>query len=123
MRVLDEIVTDFMQGISFEATRVAHHAGRQKVKFDDFQFAMRKNPRFMGKIQETFEKKKTIENLRKGFDVDEQMVMRDAETDEKHVDKDAPRGTKRARPAEEELGEGDDDLDAEADIGTASKKR
>ncbi len=123
--MLDEVVTDFIQAISCEATRVAHHAGRQKVKFDDFQFAMRRNPRFMGKIQETFDKKKAIESARKGFDVDEQLVIRDAENEERHqVPKDGPpRGTKRARPVEEELDEADDDLDAEADIGTAAKKR
>ena len=123
MRVLDEMVTDFIQAISCEATRVAHHAGRQKVKFDDFQFAMRRNPRFMGKIQETFDKKKAIESARKGFDVDEQLVMRDAENDEKQITKDGPRGSKRQRAEEEELDEGDDDLDADADIGTAAKKR
>ncbi|KAK0706725.1 transcription initiation factor IID, 18kD subunit-domain-containing protein [Lasiosphaeria miniovina] len=147
VRVLDEIVTDFIQGVSFEATRAAHHAGRQKVKFEDFEFAMRRNPRYMGKIQEVFEKKKEIEAARKNFNIDDQLV-RETNAEEKQAKQasakeggakggsageggskggsaagGAARGAKRPRPTEEELDEGDDDLDAEADIGTATKKR
>lgn len=125
VRVLDEIVTDFIQGVSFEATRAAHHAGRQKVKFEDFEFAMRRNPRFMGKIQEVFEKKKEIEAARKNFSIEEQL-MKDADREEKKAEKRAEasesRGTKRSR-REEELDEGDDDLDVDADVGTAVKRR
>ncbi|VBB83647.1 Putative Transcription initiation factor TFIID subunit 13 [Podospora comata] len=82
VRLLDEVLTDFIQGVSFEATRAAHHAGRQKVKFEDFEFAMRRNPRFMGKIQEVFEKKKEIEAARKNFNIEDQW-MKDAEREEK----------------------------------------
>ncbi|KAK0705056.1 transcription initiation factor IID, 18kD subunit-domain-containing protein [Lasiosphaeris hirsuta] len=137
VRVLDEIATDFIQGVSFEATRAAHHAGRQKVKFEDFEFAMRRNPRFMGKIQEVFEKKKEIEMARKNFSIEDQL-MKDADREEKHAEKhssggekgagstaggDSARGTKRPRQAEEELDEGDDDLDVDLDIGTSAKRR
>jgi transcription initiation factor TFIID subunit 13 len=119
--VLDEMVTDFIQSVSFDATRAAHHSGRQKVKFEDFEFAMRRNSRFVGKIHETFEKKKDIESAKKIFD--ESVMMRDTDRDEKQAEKATMRGTKRPRPAEEELGGGDDDVDAEADIGTAPKRR
>lgn len=166
VRVLDEIVTDFIQGVSFEATRSAHHAGRQKVKFEDFEFAMRRNPRYMGKIQEIFEKKKDIEAARKGFSIEDQIV-RDEKNAEKNAEKAAEREEKKAErkrqrekeagkkrgadeisKADEEednlfgeggdegdgegeregegdelLGEGDDDLDVEADIGMAVGKR
>ncbi|KAK3343835.1 transcription initiation factor IID, 18kD subunit-domain-containing protein [Lasiosphaeria hispida] len=140
VRVLDEIATDFIQGVSFEATRAAHHAGRQKVKFEDFEFAMRRNPRFMGKIQEVFEKKKEIEMARKNFSIEDQL-MKDADREEKHAEKhsgsggggdkgagsavggDSTRGAKRPRQAEEELDEGDDDLDVDLDIGTSAKRR
>ncbi|KAK0634926.1 transcription initiation factor IID, 18kD subunit-domain-containing protein [Bombardia bombarda] len=134
VRVLDEIITDFIQGVGFEATRAAHHAGRQKVKFEDFEFAMRRNPVYMGKIQEVFEKKKEIEAARKNFSIEDQF-LRDADREEKQAEKKAEggggagsttggsRGTKRPRQVEEELDEGDDDLDAEADIGTAAKRR
>ncbi|KAK1761058.1 transcription initiation factor IID, 18kD subunit-domain-containing protein [Echria macrotheca] len=125
VRVLDEIVTDFIQGVSFEATRAAHHAGRQKVKFEDFEFAMRRNPRFMGKIQEVFEKKKEIEAARKNFSIEDQL-MKDADREEKHAERAAERaeskGAKRSRQmvGEEELE--DDDLDVEGD-GEPARKR
>ncbi|KAK3344724.1 transcription initiation factor IID [Neurospora tetraspora] len=86
VRVLDELITDFIQGVGFEATRAAHHAGRQKVKFEDFEFAMRRNPRFMGKIQEVFEKKKEIEAARKNFNIEDQL-MKDADKEEKEKEK------------------------------------
>lgn len=130
-RVLDEVVTDFIQGVSFEATRAAHHAGRQKVKFEDFEFAMRRNPRFMGKIQEVFEKKKEIEAARKNFNYEDQFV-KDAGREEKQAEKQTEkgsaagsRGTKRSRQmvGEEDLDDMDDDLDVDADVGTAPKRR
>ncbi|KAK2070966.1 hypothetical protein P8C59_005424 [Phyllachora maydis] len=123
VRVLDEIVTDFIQSISIDAIRTANHAGRQKVKFEDFEFAMRRNPLYMGRIQEVFEKKKEIEAARKGFVVDEAQLVRDADREEKSTDKGAARGGKAGGEVPEEaLGEGDDDLDADADIGALSKK-
>ncbi|KAK4108659.1 hypothetical protein N656DRAFT_691725, partial [Canariomyces notabilis] len=86
VRVLDEILTDFIQGVSFEATRAAQHAGRQKVKFEDFEFAMRRNPSYMGKIQEVFEKKREIEAARKNFSIEDQL-MKDADREEKAAEK------------------------------------
>jgi transcription initiation factor TFIID subunit 13 len=145
VRVLDEMVTDFIQGVSFEATRAAHHAGRQKVKFEDFEFAMRKNPLFTGKVQEVFEKKREIDRARNIMNDDDQ-IIRDANRAEKEA---ALKEKKRAAGAagadgadaaassinghaeagddamgesqvnggtqEEALGEADDDADAEAD--------
>jgi transcription initiation factor TFIID subunit 13 len=65
MRVLDEIATDFIQSLSFEAAQVAHYSGRQKVKYDDFEFALRKNPMFLGKVREMFEINKDLKDARK----------------------------------------------------------
>ncbi|KAL2137625.1 hypothetical protein VTI28DRAFT_8734 [Corynascus sepedonium] len=122
VRVLDEILTEFIQGVSFEAARAAQHAGRQKVKFEDFEFAMRRNPDYMGKIQEMFEKKKEIEAARKGFNIEDQLV-KDADKEEKAAEKDRDKGgSKRGRKAasqmqigEEDLEDGDDDLDLVGD--------
>ncbi|KAF3766081.1 hypothetical protein M406DRAFT_19865, partial [Cryphonectria parasitica EP155] len=71
MRVLDEVLTEFIQGVSFEASRVAQLAGRQKVKYEDFQFAMRKSPVFLGKAAENKELREALEKQRKMFDEDE----------------------------------------------------
>ncbi|CAN8103637.1 unnamed protein product [Discula destructiva] len=71
MKVIDEIVTEFVQGVSFEAARIAKSGGRQKVKYEDFQFAMRKNPFFLGKAAENKELREALEKQRKMFDEDE----------------------------------------------------
>ena len=113
VRVLDEILTDFIQGISFEAARVAQYSGRQKIKLDDFQFVFRKNPLFLGKLQEVFEKKGEIDSARKLFGTDNDETIKDAAEQEKARSK----NTTSQQRAEEELGAADDDADAEADIG------
>jgi transcription initiation factor TFIID subunit 13 len=118
VRVLDEILTDFMQSIAFEASRAAHYSGRQKIKYEDFEFAFRKNPAFLGKVQEVFEKQKEITKARHLLRDGEDEVMKDAADEEKKREK--PTTTKPAKE-EEELGEADDDADAEMDA--LGKKR
>lgn len=71
MKVIDEILTEFIQGVSFEAARVAQLSGRQKVKYEDFQFAMRKNPMYLGKAAENKELREALDKQRKVFDEDE----------------------------------------------------
>jgi transcription initiation factor TFIID subunit 13 len=114
VRVLDEIVTEFIQNISFEATRVANHAGRQKVKLDDFMFVMRRNPVYIGKIQETFDKKKEIEAARKNFSIEDQL-MKDADKEEKAAEKEKEKG-KRARKSISQMQIGEEDLDDVDDL-------
>lgn len=142
VRVLDEILSDFVQGVAFEANRAAHHAGRQKIKAEDFQFAFRKNPAFLGKIQEVLEKKADIESARKIFkdteaEFSKEMLDKVAGEDEaaragaegkgggsKVGSKSGSKtGRGRGRPRkgaveEEVLGEADDDAEAEADVMT-----
>lgn len=121
VRVLDEILTDFMQSIAFEAARGAHYSGRQKIKYEDFEFAFRKNPAYLGKVQEVFEKQKEIKKAREILRDGEDDVMKEAVEEEKRKAKAdgsaalAVPARARAVAADEELGEADDDLDAEAD--------
>ncbi|KAI8670951.1 hypothetical protein NCS57_00568600 [Fusarium keratoplasticum] len=123
VRVLDEILTDFMQSIAFEATRAANYSGRQKIKYEDFEFAFRKNPAFLGKVQEVFEKQKEIKKAREILRDGEDEIMKDAANEEKQREKTDARGAaaSAAAKAEEELGEADDDAEAEADA--LGKKR
>ncbi|EPE03782.1 transcription initiation factor tfiid subunit [Ophiostoma piceae UAMH 11346] len=65
MRLLDEIATDFIQSLSFEAARIGHYSGRQKIKYEDFEFALRRNPLFLGKVREMFEMSKEVKDARK----------------------------------------------------------
>lgn len=121
--MLDEILTDFMQSIAFEATRAANYSGRQKIKYEDFEFAFRKNPVFLGKVQEVFEKQKEIKKAREILRDGEDEIMKDAANEEKQREKTDARGAaaSAAAKAEEELGEADDDAEAEADA--LGKKR
>lgn len=136
VRVLDEILTDFMQSIAFESARAAHYSGRQKIKYEDFEFAFRKNPAFLGKVQEVFEKQKEIKKAREILRDAEEDIMKDAAEEEKKRDKEttaggsgsnananAHGGSKADKAADEELGEADDDADAEADAMGSSKKK
>lgn len=103
VKTLDEIVTDFIIELCFEASRAAQIAGRQKVKVDDVKFACRKNPAFLGKITEVFEKKSFIDEAKKTFDA----------TDDKL--------TKSTGGKVETLGEEDDVPDDVATIKTEKK--
>ncbi|KAG6034607.1 hypothetical protein E4U40_003675 [Claviceps sp. LM458 group G5] len=116
IRVLDEILTDFMQSIAFEATRAAHYSGRQKIKYEDFEFAFRRNPSFLGKVQEVFEKQREIKKAREILRDGEDEIMRDAADEEKKRQKEVGSGAGAVvKKVEEELGEADDDAEAEAD--------
>ncbi|KAL6910430.1 transcription initiation factor IID, 18kD subunit domain-containing protein [Trichoderma evansii] len=115
VRVLDEILTDFMQSIAFEANRAANYSGRQKIKYEDFEFAFRKNPSFLGKVQEVFEKQKEIKKAREILRDGEDEIMKDAAEEEKKKEKEKDKEKPKTNRAEEELGEADDDAEAEAD--------
>ena len=87
---------------------------------------MRRNPFYMGKIQEMFEKKKEIEAARKGFNIEDQL-MKDADKEEKAAEKGvSKRGRKptaQMQVGEEDLEEEGDDLDMELDAGSAVQRR
>lgn len=115
VRVLDEIITDFMQSIAFEATRAANYSGRQKIKYEDFEFAFRKNPAFLGKVQEVFEKQREIKKARELINKDgESEIMKEAAEEEKRAEKSSGKSKPKI---DEELGVGDDDEEADADVG------
>ncbi|KAH6666472.1 transcription initiation factor IID, 18kD subunit-domain-containing protein [Plectosphaerella plurivora] len=109
VRVLDEIVTEFIQGAAFEAARNASYAGRQKIKWEDFEFAFRKNPAFLGKVQEVFQKKNEIDTAKKIFTKDDEAtLMKENAGDDGKADKPAAGGAAKTGQDDEELGEADD---------------
>ena len=60
MRILDELATDFVIETCHKANQVANLSGRQKVKVDDFKFAIRKDEMMLGRVQELLSKEKDI---------------------------------------------------------------
>lgn len=78
VRVLDEIVTDYILELCHGAAQVAHHAGRQKVKVDDFNFALRRDPNKLGRVQELLRMERELKEARKAFDHQDDQVAKDA---------------------------------------------
>lgn len=130
VRVLDEVMTEFLEGICFEASRHATVAGRQKLKFDDFEFSLRRQPEYLGKIRSMFEKRKEITKMRKTFGGDDDAVLQNQGKDDTGIGSGgagagagggsgvAGPSKKRAAADEEELF---DDIDDDEDILEASQ--
>jgi transcription initiation factor TFIID subunit 13 len=108
-KVLDEILSDFIIDLCFEADRPAQLAGRQKVKLEDFKFACRKDPIRLGKLEEVFAKKAEIDAARKAVDVNDDKITK--------ASLEAMMGT------EEPLGEADDDQDTQTVGGRSTGGR
>lgn len=75
VRILDEIVTDYIIETCHEAASVAHHARRAKIKLDDFKFMLRRDTGKLGRVSEMLETDKELKRKRKAFDTDEGAVM------------------------------------------------
>ena len=74
MRVLDEIVTDFLIETCHDAAKTAAAAGRQKVKVEDFKFVIRGDPHMLGRVNELLALDRELKDARKHFDTDEGKV-------------------------------------------------
>lgn len=68
VRVLDEIVTDFIIETSHTAAKAAEVSGRTKLKVDDFKFAIRKDEVATGRVKELLAADKNIKSTKKVFD-------------------------------------------------------
>ncbi|KAK8244203.1 transcription initiation factor IID, 18kD subunit-domain-containing protein [Phyllosticta capitalensis] len=71
IRVLDEIITDFIIETCHEAALCASYSRRAKIKVDDFKFILRKDPVKLGRVTELLNKEKEIRTQRKVFAVDD----------------------------------------------------
>jgi transcription initiation factor TFIID subunit 13 len=67
VKVVDEILTEFIEGICFESSQHATIAGRQKLKLEDFEFSLRRNPQYLGKIRTMLDKRIELKEMRKAF--------------------------------------------------------
>ena len=71
VRILDEITTDYILETCHTAAKSAEVSGRQKIKVDDFKFAIRKDEVATGRVKELFQMEKHLKESRKQFDTDE----------------------------------------------------
>lgn len=81
VKILDEIVTDYIIETCHEAAAIAHHARRAKIKLDDFKFMLRRDTAKLGRVSEMLDKEKELKRQRKAFDTDEGAVAKDADKD------------------------------------------
>ncbi|KAJ5359953.1 Histone-fold [Penicillium concentricum] len=109
VRVLDEIVTDFVLEVSHGAAQVAHHARRQKIKVEDFRFALRRDPNKLGRVQELLRMERELKEARKAFDQNDDQVAKEA-------------GKKGAAAAAAAAAAGEDPVAAEAAASATVKK-
>lgn len=65
VRVLDEIVTDFIIETCHQAARSASYSNRQKIKVDDFKVAISENEIMLGRVQELLSIDKELKDARK----------------------------------------------------------
>ncbi|KAH8677553.1 transcription initiation factor IID, 18kD subunit-domain-containing protein [Xylariales sp. PMI_506] len=120
VRVMDEILTEFVEGVCFEASGHATAAGRQKLKFDDFEFSLRRHPQYLGRVRTMFDKRVEIKNMRKAFQPDDDAVMKN------HGKEEGGKRQNGTAANEELLGDDDDDpdvLDAIKKTANPKKKR
>ena len=126
MRVLDEIITDYIIETCHEAASVAHHARRAKIKLDDFKFMLRRDTGKLGRVSEMLETDKELKRKRKAFDTDEGAVLADRDRDrerERERERDgADAGDAKMARAKKKAGEAES-VDGEAEAETRRKKK
>jgi len=105
VRVLDEIVTDYIIETCHEAAAVAHHARRAKIKLDDFKFMLRRDTGKLGRVSEMLETDKELKRKRKAFDTDEGAVLQkgDAKEDEVEQKRGEEEGRKKKKKKKEKV--------------------
>ncbi|KAL5341707.1 transcription initiation factor IID, 18kD subunit-domain-containing protein [Aspergillus crustosus] len=88
VRVLDEIVTDFVLEMCHGAAQYANYSRRQKIKVDDFRFALRRDPNKLGRVQELLRMERELKEARKAFDQNDDQVgnLKDAASKKGHED-------------------------------------
>lgn len=68
---LDEILTDFIIETCHYAALSASYSRRQKIKVDDFKFALRRDERLLGRVQEQQWREKKLKEDRKNVVMEE----------------------------------------------------
>lgn len=66
VKILEDIVIDYINEMCLEAARVA--GTRNKLKVDDFKFILRNDPRKLGRVEELLTLQRIIADARKQFD-------------------------------------------------------
>lgn len=118
VRVLDEIITDYIIETSHAAEKCASYSRRAKIKVDDFKFLLRRDPKKMGRVAELLSMQSVLKDKRRLFTHEEADEVKRA----KALARAEERGKKRkggAGDEDDEDGE-DDDRSTVVDGSTAN---
>lgn len=86
-------ILSYIIEICYEAESHARYAGRQKLKIDDFNFALRHDTKKLGRVQELLETDRDLKQRRKFFEApDEVKVAKEEERAAKRAKKDKDGG-------------------------------
>ena len=96
VRVLDEIVTDFIIETCHQAATSATYSNRQKIKVDDFKFAIKDNETMLGRVQELLGMDKELKEARK--QLKEDMAEGRALLEKTKGDSERPKGKRGRKP-------------------------
>lgn len=99
IKVLDEVVTDYIIETCHAAAQSASYSHRQKIKVDDFKFVLRRDPVKLGRMVDRLQTQKEIVAMRKQADVNEGNVVK------AHKDADAAPGPGRGKKRKAETKE------------------
>lgn len=121
VRVLDEIVTDFVLEMCHGAAQYAAYSRRQKIKVDDFRFALRRDPNKLGRVQELLRMERELKEARKAFDQNDDQVGNLKDASKKELE-DLGEGTDGKKSKGKGKRNARRDSDATEDT-TVSKKR
>lgn len=106
VRVLDEMVTDFIIDTCHSAGQVAVHSGRQKVKAEDFHFALRHDPAKLGRVQELFRIERELKEARKAFNENDDRIAGLKEMEKKNQVQRAAENAKGSDKKKKDKGKG-----------------
>lgn len=104
--VLEDILQEYIVNMCHEAFRVACVANRQKIKVDDFKFALRNDPRKLGRVEELLILQREIAEARKTFDNSEGKSL-----SKSFVEKQEKKKKKAEKDEKDEKDDKDDDKD------------
>lgn len=99
--VLEDILQDYIVSICHEAYRMAVAANRQKIKVDDFKFAIRNDPKKLGRVDELLHLQREIAEARKTFDNSEGKSLSKAYNEKKEKEDATVKESKGKKKAKE----------------------
>ncbi|KAF1988126.1 TFIID-18kDa-domain-containing protein [Aulographum hederae CBS 113979] len=111
IETLDAIVTDFIIEVCHSAAECATYSRRQKIKVDDFRWALRKDSVKYSRAMELIQKEKVMKEARRAFNTDKEQAetLKAEQREEKAKQRLAAKKRKKGIEEEDEDEDEDDE--------------